>query len=158
MISDCHTSTGRRGFCTRRCHPANRIPTSVKDVKKRIKIVKKKKRKDTYDVLNILAREMEVGEFHEVVWEGEFSALLEVVSRFSNQIQGQVHHGGSSSILVLLLRTIQQAAVASSEQLRWNVNICFSRKIDVAQNNHIRAVCFALEIQIVRGRKCEKLK
>lgn len=72
---------------------------------------------------------MEVGEFHEVVWEGEFSALLEVLSRFSNQIQGQVHHGGSSSILVLLLRTIQQAAVASSEQLRWNVKFALAEKL-----------------------------
>lgn len=39
-----------------------------------------------------------MGEFHEVVWEGEFSALLEVVPRFSNQVQGQVHHGDSSSV------------------------------------------------------------
>lgn len=80
---------------------------------------------------------MQVSEFHEVVWEGELSALLEVVSRFSNQIQGQVHHGGSSSILGLLLRTIQQAAAASSQQLRWRMNICTFHEI-------ITSVLFAL--------------
>lgn len=61
------------------------------------KLIKREKKKNTYNVLDVLAREMQVGEFHEVVWEGEFSALLQVVSRFSNQVQGQVHHGASPS-------------------------------------------------------------
>lgn len=54
----------------------------------------------TYNILNILAGKVEVGECLEVLSEGEAPFLFEVVSRFSNQIYGQVYHGGSSQTLL----------------------------------------------------------
>lgn len=51
---------------------------------------------DTYDILDILARKVEVGEFLEVLWEGEAPFLFCVFSGFSDQIYGQAYHGGSS--------------------------------------------------------------
>lgn len=54
----------------------------------------------TYNIFNILAEEVEVGECLEVLREGEAPFLFEVVSRFSNQIYGQAYHGGSSQTLL----------------------------------------------------------
>lgn len=54
----------------------------------------------TYNVFDILAGKVEVGECLEVLWEGEAPFLSEVVSRFSNQIYGQAYHGGSSQTLL----------------------------------------------------------
>lgn len=51
---------------------------------------------DTYNIIDILARKVEVGECLEVIWAGEAPFLLKVVSRFSNQIYGQAYHGGLS--------------------------------------------------------------
>lgn len=53
----------------------------------------------TYDIFDILAGKVEVGECLEVLWEGEAPFLFEVVSGFSNQIYGQAYHGGSERIL-----------------------------------------------------------
>lgn len=49
----------------------------------------------TYNMVNILAGKVEVGECLEVVWKGEAPFLFDVVSRFSNQIYGQTYHVGS---------------------------------------------------------------
>ena len=38
----------------------------------------------TYNIFNIFAEKVEVGECLEVVWEGEAPFLFEVVSRFSD--------------------------------------------------------------------------
>jgi len=56
----------------------------------------------THNVFNALAEKVEVGECLEVLWEGEAPSLFEVVSRFSNQICGQAHHGGSSQLQRIL--------------------------------------------------------
>lgn len=48
----------------------------------------------TYNIFDIFAEKVEVGECLEVVWEGEAPFLFEVVSRFSDQIYGQTYHGG----------------------------------------------------------------
>lgn len=42
----------------------------------------------TYNIFNILAGKVEMGEYLEVLWEGEAPFLFEVVSRISNQIYG----------------------------------------------------------------------
>lgn len=54
----------------------------------------------TYNIFNILAGKVEVGECLDVLWEREASFLFEVVSGFSNQIYGQAYHGGSSQTLL----------------------------------------------------------
>lgn len=51
--------------------------------------------KATYNVFDTLAEKVEVSERLEVLWEGEAPFLFEVVSRFSDQIDGQAYHGGS---------------------------------------------------------------
>lgn len=54
----------------------------------------------TYNVVNILAGEVEMGKCPEVDGEGEAPSLFEVVSVFSNQIYGQTYHGGLSQMLL----------------------------------------------------------
>lgn len=75
-------------------------------------------KKDTYNILDILARKMQVGEFPEVIWEGQVPSPLVEVSRFGNQIYSQVHHGGWSSIPIQCQQSVQQSPVTSSKSVK----------------------------------------
>lgn len=54
---------------------------------------------DTYDILYILVREVEVGEYPQVFLWGETSFPFNMASRFSYQLRGQTDHGGSGDCL-----------------------------------------------------------
>lgn len=61
---------------------------------------------DTYDVLDILVRKVEVGDCPQVFLGGEFSSNM--LSRFNDQLRGQVDHNSSDRCLDLKKETKKQ--------------------------------------------------
>lgn len=118
----------------------------------------------TYNVFDIPARKMQVGEFPEVIWEGQVPSPLVEVSRFGNQIYSQVHHGGWSSIPIQ-----RQQSVAGDELKVCQGEICifwfdwdtiqFSWRHNGSQDNIPIADCFTLKtLSVCEGKPCREFE